>query len=56
MTEYAYKVVDDLYEVFWVDDVSDIKNMFGTVLEVTRYRLVDPVDVTDDVNGDYWHE
>lgn len=50
MTVYVFKIVDEAEEVYWVDDPSDITDMFGIVLEVTRYHLVDPVDVTDEAN------
>lgn len=56
MTEHVFKVVDESYDVYWVDDARDIKSMFGSVIEVTKYQLVDPVDITDSVNGDYLRE
>lgn len=53
MTEHVYKVVDDLYEIYYVVDASEIINTFGKVTEVTKYRLMDPVDITDAINGGY---
>lgn len=52
MSEHVYQViVDD--ETYWVDDPETILDSFGTVQEVTRYLLVDPLDVTDSINGGY---
>lgn len=56
MTEYVYKVVIDDEEVYFVDDADSIIDMFGTVAEVIRFRLVDPEDITDEVNGGYLRE
>ncbi len=53
MTDYVYRVVDDTDDVHWVTDAGEITDMFGTVSEVTRYRLVDPTDFTDEVNGGF---
>lgn len=56
MTEYIYKVTDANYEVWWEEDKDEILNQFGTVAEVVRYRVVDPEDVTDEVNGEYYRD
>ena len=56
MTEYVFKVVDSVYKYWFVDDPTEILNEFGKVEQVTRYRLVDPVDITDAVNGGYLRE
>ena len=54
MTDFIYRVVDSTDETYWTQDCDDIISMFGTVQEVTRYLLVDPVDVTDAINGEYF--
>jgi hypothetical protein len=54
MTEYIYKVVTEDEEIYWVDDATTILESFGTVLEVTKYALVEVKDVTDEINGDYY--
>lgn len=51
--DYVYKVVVD-GEVYFEEDASTVRGNFGTVDEVTRYRLVDPEDITDSVNGGYF--
>jgi hypothetical protein len=53
MSERVYKVVDkDGYE-YWLDDPAEITRSFGTVAEVTQYDLMNPLDVTAQINGDY---
>jgi hypothetical protein len=52
MSEYIYQVVVD-DQTYWVDDPYTIIDSFGTVSEVVRFMLVDPLDVTDNINGDY---
>lgn len=54
MDDVVYKVITSDDEVYWVSDASEILNSFGTVAEVTRYELRDPVDVTDEINGRYY--
>jgi hypothetical protein len=54
MTDFVYRVVTSDDEVYWVDDHTTILDSFGTVSEVTRYLLVDPTDLTDAVNGNYY--
>ena len=54
MTDFVYKVITSDYEIWWVDEPETILESFGTVSEVTRYMLVDPTDITDDINGDYF--
>jgi hypothetical protein len=56
MTEYVFRVVDDMYEIYLVEDATEILSTFGKVHEVTRYRLSDPVDITDQVNGNYYYD
>jgi hypothetical protein len=54
MDNIVYKVttVDD--EIYWVDDAHSILDSFGTVLEVTKYVLTNPEDITDAINGQYY--
>lgn len=54
MTDFVYKIITSDGEVWWFDNADDILRSFGTVEEVTRYMVVDPVDITDDINGDYF--
>lgn len=56
MSDVVYKVITSDYEVWWVDAPETILQSFGTVSEVTKYELRDPVDVTDEINGDYYLE
>lgn len=53
MSERIYKIVTKDDEVYWVDDPYEITSSFGTVAEVTQYDLVDPLDITAQINGDY---
>lgn len=53
MSDYVYRVVDSDDEIYWVQDPHSIRSSFGTVLEVTKFQLVEPRDITDEVNGDY---
>jgi len=54
MDDVIYKVITSDGEVYWMADASEILIWFGTVEEVTRYELRDPVDVTDEINGRYY--
>jgi hypothetical protein len=57
VTVYVYKVLLlESEEVYWLDDPSDIVPSFGRVIEVTRYCLTNPTDLTDEVNGEYLRE
>ena len=56
MTDFVYKVSTSDGEVWWLDTADDILRSFGTVEEVTRYMVVDPVDITDDINGAYYSD
>jgi hypothetical protein len=56
MTEYAYKVLTEDEEEYWVSDPYSITSSFGTVLEVTKYRVTNPEDITDAINGDYYYD
>ncbi len=56
MTEYVYRVVDDMYEIYWVEDATEILSTFGKVHEVTRYLITNPEDITDSVNGGYYRD
>ena len=56
MSERVYKVTDDTYEVYWVDDRSTIYETFGRVIEVVQYDLMNPLDCTDQMNGDYFDQ
>ncbi len=56
MTEYVYKVLTEDEEVYWVDDPHEITQSFGTVAEVIKYRVVDPEDITDPINGEYYRD
>jgi hypothetical protein len=48
---FVYKITTQDEEVYWMDDDEGITESFGTVLEVTRYLLTNPEDVTDSVNA-----
>lgn len=54
MTDFIYRVTCTDDEIYWVDDPNTILESFGTVEEVVRYMLVDPTDITDDINGNYY--
>jgi hypothetical protein len=54
MTDFIYRVIDSSYEVYWTDEPETILADFGTVQEVTRFMLVDPEDITDSINGNYY--
>lgn len=56
MSERVYRVVDDNNDIYWVDDATTIVSGFGKVLEVTKFDLSNPLDVTDLVNGGYTYE
>lgn len=53
MSERVYKIVDKDGDVYWVDDPYEITSSFGTVVEVTQYDLMNPLDITSQINGDY---
>jgi hypothetical protein len=53
MSERSYKIVDKDGDEYWVDDPAEITRSFGTVAEVTQYDLMNPIDVTAQINGDY---
>jgi hypothetical protein len=53
VSDYVYKVIDVDGETYWMDDETKIVESFGKVIEVTRYYLMNPEDITDSVNGDY---
>jgi hypothetical protein len=54
MDNYVYKVTTEDEEIYWVDDPFSILNSFGTVLDVTKYNLTKPENITDAINGDYY--
>ncbi len=54
MTERIYRVIDDTNEEYWVADPNTIYESFGKVLEVTQYDLMNPLDITDQMNGNYF--
>ena len=56
MSKRIYRVVDDRSDVYWVDDPHSIYESFGRVLEVTQFDLMNPLDVTDQMNGDYFDQ
>ena len=56
MTEYVYKVLTEDGDVYWVNDPYEITQSFGTIAEVTKYRVVDPEDITDPINGEYYRD
>lgn len=56
MIDKIYKVTDDTDEIYYVDDPSSILDTFGKVFEVIEYDLMNPKDITDDINGDYDYE
>lgn len=56
MSERVYRVTDDQNDVYWVDDPNTIYDSFGRVLEVIQYDLMNPLDVTDQANGDYFDQ
>lgn len=51
--EKVYKIITADNEVFWTDTKEDILNGFGTCVEITEYDLMNPVDITDEVNNEY---
>ena len=51
--EYVYKITDESEETYWLEDKEQIYPSFGKCLEVVRYRLIDPEDITDSINGEY---
>lgn len=56
MTEYVYKVLTEDGDVYWVNDPYEITQSFGTIAEVVKYRVVDPEDITDPINGEYYRD
>ena len=55
-TEFVYLVQDGSGDYYWEDDPTTIYTVYGTVESVIRYCLVDPEDITDEVNGGYLRE
>jgi hypothetical protein len=53
MSERIYKIVDKDGDEYWVDDPTEITRSFGTVAEVIQYDLMNPLDITAQINGDY---
>lgn len=56
MSERVYKVVDKDGDTYWTDDATDIIPSFGRVVSVKQYELMDELDITDQINGDYWDQ
>lgn len=54
MTEYMYKVLTEYEEEYWVSDPYGILLSFGTVVQVTKYLVTNPEDITDAINGEYY--
>jgi hypothetical protein len=54
MTEYVYKVLTEDVEEYWVSDPYGIISSFGTVVQVTKYLVTNPEDITDAINGEYY--
>ena len=52
---FIYEVVAD-GEAFLVNEPFDIVDQFGMDVEVTRYQISNPRDVTDIILGGLWHE
>lgn len=47
---FIYRVVTQDEEEYWVDEPYYILDTFGTVIEVTKFLLSDPEDITDEIN------
>lgn len=56
MSERIFKVVDKDGDVYWIYDVREIIPSFGRVVSVIQYELMDELDITDQVNGDYFDQ
>jgi predicted transcriptional regulator len=56
MSERIFKVVDKDGDVYWTDDAAEIIPSFGRVVSVIQYELMDELDITDQVNGDYFDQ
>lgn len=53
MTDFVYRITDSCDDEYWETDATCILTSYGTAIEVMRFSLVDPVDVTDSINGGY---
>ena len=56
MSERVFKIEDAHGDIYWVDDAAEIIPSFGRVVSVKQYELMDELDITDQVNGDYWDQ
>ena len=56
MSDRVYRVTDETDEEYWVGDPHTIYETFGRVLEVVQFDLMNPLDITDQINGDYWDQ
>lgn len=56
MSDRVYRVTDETDEEYWVEDPHTIYETFGRVLEVVQFDLMNPLDITDQINGDYWDQ
>lgn len=53
MTDFVYRITDSCDDEYWETDATCILTSYGTAIEVMRFSLADPVDVTDSINGEY---
>jgi len=56
MSDRVFKIVDKSGDIYWTDDVAEIIPSFGRVVSVIQYELMDELDITDQVNGDYFDQ
>lgn len=47
---YVYRVVTQDGEEYWVEESDVILEVFEAVVEVTKYLLTDPEDITNEIN------
>lgn len=53
-----FKIIDQNYEEFWLteEEITTVYTEFGRLIEATQYDLTNPLNITDQVNGDYFDE
>ena len=56
MSDRVFKIVDTHGDIYWVDDAAEIIPSFGRVVSVIQYELMDELDITDQINGDYFDQ
>lgn len=53
---YLYEATDLDGFKYYFSDPQEIVYAVGKEVEITRYTLQDPLNVTDTVLGELWHE